>query len=79
MDAWVIVTLVILIAYAFALFKADHSKVTSETDTDDDDPLYDPLLNITATKPSSGSNEEIEVEIGGSSVSNSAKRWRRTT
>jgi len=81
MDMWVITTLVILIAYAIALFKADHAKA-SHTDEESDehiDPLMDPLFKSSATKKSKSSNEEIELEMGGSPVSNSEKRWRRTT
>lgn len=77
MDAWVIVTLVILIAYALALFKADHNKAA---DTDEDtphDPLIDPLFKASNAPITKTSNEEIEFEVGGSPVSNSEKRWRR--
>ncbi|MFG0248474.1 MAG: hypothetical protein ACF8OB_06275 [Phycisphaeraceae bacterium JB051] len=81
MDMWVITTLVILIAYAIALFKADHAKASQADEESDEhvDPLLDPLFKSSVTKKAKSSNEEIELEMSGSPVSHSEKRWRRTT
>jgi hypothetical protein len=81
MDLWVITTLVILVAYAVALFKADHNKVSVDEEEQEEhiDPLLDPLFKSSATRKAKASNEEIELEMGGSPVSNTDKRWRRTT
>lgn len=80
MDTWIIITLVILISYAVALFKADFARETKEQSEElsPSDPLLDPLMNGRNHASAKGSNEEIEVKISGSSVGNPAKHWRRT-
>ena len=77
MDLWVIITLVILVAYAAALFKADYTQ--TEQESEDNDQVIDPLFKTPTTTPNQSISEEIELEVGGSTVSNSQKRWRRTT
>lgn len=77
MDLWVILTLAILIGYAIILFTNGHGK--PEQESEEDEPLIDPLFKPTPTASNKGRSEEIELEMGGSPATNSEKRWRRTT
>ncbi len=77
MDMWIIFTIVLLVSYAIALFKADHAK--TQQDVEDNDVFIDPLFKPPSPSKKQSSSEEIELEVGGTQVSNSQKRWRRTT
>lgn len=75
MDTWIILTLVLMTGHAILMYKIpDHN---SQTTSEEEDQLTDPLFYVQGKQALSKPSEEIEMEISGASLGEDAKRWRR--
>jgi len=77
MDAWIIVTLLILATHNLVMFLAERTG--KHPPHQEDEVIVDPLLHTLNRPAAKSRNEEIELEITGAPLGNSTKRWRRTT
>jgi len=75
MDAWIILTLVLMSCHAILLYKIPDQ--SNNQTSEEEYLLTDPLFHTTNNQPTPKSSEEIEMEISGASLSEDAKRWRR--